>query len=249
MKKLFTILALLLLAASAVNAQCSPCFCCVVTAGAGSGSSNYTIEKVVRLNPSNPYETAAQQPASPKWNLLSATDAQVAAIGGYVNNSLLDETGTVAAGWSVTNATAFQQTTGSAPTPTSVSSAPANSGLYPDAIIAYGWVMPAAGDMIIRLSGLSSAKSYQVHLLANDEPWKNSVITASVGAQSSAAINANNNYGASTDNEYNATYVCHVKNAHTNSSGVLDITIHSSNANNPNIVAIVIQQTNIDNPN
>lgn len=244
MKILLTIL--LLCCASSLFAQ--KVYCCVIAgttvSGSGGGTSSYTVEKVVRLNFSNPYESAAQQPGSPKWNMLGVTDATLQTAGGYSNSSLLDETGAAATGWSVSNLTAFQGTTGSAPPP-----ATANSGLYPDAIVTYGWTLPATGDMTVRLSGLNPAKSYQVHLLANDESWKNSLVKIYSGAIQSSQVNANSNYGSSADNEYAAAYVCHLKNVHPNSSGVLDISINSSNGNNPNIVAMVIQQTNIDNPN
>lgn len=239
MKTLLTILTLLLFS----FASSAQGFCCVLKSNTTGG--NYTVEKVVRLNFSNQYESSAQQPGSPVWNLCGATDLQVQTPGGFVKSSLLDETG-AASGWSVTNVTAFQGTTGSAPTPTSVSGAPANSGLWQDGIMAYAWIMATSGDMIIRIHVQDNTKSYQIHLLVDDENWKNSLVSIYVGAITSTVVNGNYNYGASTDNEYTASYVCHLKNVHGDASSNLDVHIHSSNGNNPNIVGIVVQQTNVD---
>lgn len=247
MKKLL-IISLLLFVACTLRAQVFPC--CVISGGSSGGGTiggggTYTIEKTVRINLSNEFETSGQQPATPKWNLAGASQTALSAPGGFALSNLVDETG-AATTWGMTNLTAFSGNTGSAPSP-----ATANTGIYVDNLIKFAWQGNNTGtDVTIRITNLPAGKYLQISCLGNSDNWRHAIAYWYVGATQSAQINQDDNYGSSANSEFTAAYVGHIKNVQADGSGNLDISMHFvSGQGQPFWNTLVIQQTNIANPN
>jgi hypothetical protein len=131
------------------------------------------------------------------WTNACGTNTAIANAGSVSFTNIINSSGTPTT-WSITNGTGFNgYATAFAPPDVGQ---PANSGVFEDLVIKYGWEYTDGAHLTI--GGLTNGQQYTVYFLSNAPTFTASTVSFTVAGVTSTTINNGNNFGSSTSSPF-----------------------------------------------
>jgi hypothetical protein len=191
--------------------------------GSSGGGGTFTPTQFVRIN----YTVAAGVGSVPaNWNNVGASDAAITA-GGITVNNLINSAGTTT-GYSFIEGSTNWVSGYDAFTPPEAGTGAANSGVFPDLVVGWGWKFNDGATFTI--SGLTAGTTYGMNILFNAANFENATCSFTIAGVSSPTIDDSNNFGSSATNPF-YTDPSLSRLTFTASGSSVVVTLHASTLN------------------